>query len=229
MNQDVIGTAEAANSFSSILVSHLQYYGIIQTYNYHSNHCDGSIVKHCKTLAEKKNKLRKDINSSTGEKGYFGAVRAHNKMLKHAKKLAKHQRITNEERLYKKNPWQFAKETCNTKSKLEPTFSKEEALNYFSNSFSSEYSKYSSLPDWVYTAFQPPNITEEFDLSPITPSIIKMLLKRCTKPSAPGMDKITYAQLRNLPTCHHFLAILYTKIMGESMEAPSQWGQGKSY
>ena len=31
MNQDVIGTTEAANSFSSILVSHLQHYGIIQT------------------------------------------------------------------------------------------------------------------------------------------------------------------------------------------------------
>ena len=31
MNQDVIRTTEAANSFSSILVSHLQHYGIIQT------------------------------------------------------------------------------------------------------------------------------------------------------------------------------------------------------
>ena len=113
------------------------------------------------------------------------------------------------------------------KSKLEPTFSKEEALNYFSNSFSSEHSKYSSLPDWVYTAFQPPNIIEEFDLSPITPRIIKRLLKRYKKQSAPGMDKITYGQLRNLPTCHHFLATLYTKIMRESMKAPSQWGQGK--
>ena len=143
------------------------------------------------------------MNSSTRIKGYYGAVRAHNKMLKHAKKLAKHQRTTNEERLYKKNRWQFAKETCNTKSILETTFSKEETLK-FSNSFSSEHSKYSSLPDWVYTAFQPPNITEEFDLSPITPSIIKRLLKGYKKPSAPGMDKITYGQLRNLPTCHHF-------------------------
>ena len=90
-----------------------------------------------------------------------------------------------------------------------------------------EHSKYSSLPDWAYTAFQPPNITKEFDLSPITSSIIKRLLKRYKKPSAPGMDKITYGQLRNLPTCHHFLATLYTKIMRESMEAPSQWGQGE--
>ena len=54
MNQDVIGTTEAANNFSSILVSHLQHYGIIQTYNYHSNHCDHSIIKYCKTLAEKR-------------------------------------------------------------------------------------------------------------------------------------------------------------------------------
>ena len=59
MNQDVIGTTEAADSFSSILVSHLQHYGIIQTYNYHSNHCDCSIVKYCKTLAEKKKKKKK--------------------------------------------------------------------------------------------------------------------------------------------------------------------------
>ena len=55
MNQDVIGTTEAANSFSSILVSHLQHYGIIQTYNYHSNHHDRSIIKYCKILKKRTN------------------------------------------------------------------------------------------------------------------------------------------------------------------------------
>ena len=143
-------------------------------------------------------------------------------MWNHAKKLVKHQRTINKEKLYIKKSMAICQRNLQHKiKKKEPTFSKEEALNYFSNSFSSEHFKYSSLPDWVYTAFQPPNITEEFDLFPITPSIIKRLLKRYKNPLAPGMDKITYGQMRNLPTCHHFLGTLYTKIMGESMEAPS--------
>ena len=41
------------------------------------------------------------------------------------------------------------------------------------------------------------------------------------------MDEITYSQLRNLPTCHHFLVTMNTKIVQDSMEAQSQWGQGK--
>ena len=54
INKGVIGTTEAVDSFCSILISHLQHYGIIQTYNYHGNHYDHCIVKYCKTLAEKK-------------------------------------------------------------------------------------------------------------------------------------------------------------------------------
>ena len=161
-----------------------------------------------KKKKKKKKKLRRDINSSTEAKGYF------DKMWKHAKKLVKHQRTINKEKLYIKIKKSMA--ICQRdlqhkikKNKKKPTFSKEEALNYFYNSFSSEHSKYSSLPDWVNTAFQPPNITEEFNLSPVIPSIIKILLKSHKKPSAPGMDKITYGQLWNLPTCHHFLGTLY--------------------
>ena len=37
----------------------------------------------------------------------------------------------------------------------------------------------------------------------------------------------THINLRNLPSCHHFLATLYTKILEDSHQAPQFWCSGK--
>ena len=72
-----------------------------------------------------------------------------------------------------------------------------------------------------------PSIGEDFDDSPITPSGIKAVLKKCSSSSTPGVDGISYAILKRLPSCHHFLATLFSKILLESNEAPPVWCSGK--
>ena len=57
------------------------------------------------------------------------------------------------------------------------------------------------------------DIEYKFDLSLITPGIIKRTLQNCSTSSSPGRDRITYFHLRNLPCTHSFLATLFSKIL----------------
>ena len=41
-------------------------------------------------------------------------------------------------------------------------------------------------------------------------------------------DGITYFHLKKLPSCHNFLATLYSKILLQSHSAPTSWCQGKT-
>ena len=67
------------------------------------------------------------------------------------------------------------------------------------------------------------DISEEFDMSPIRPSLVKSCLKKCSSSSSPGPDGISYFHLKKLPSTHLFLATLYTKILLHSHEAPTNW------
>ena len=72
-----------------------------------------------------------------------------------------------------------------------------------------------------------PTIQHEFDISPITPGAIKRMLRKCKSNSTPGPDGISYHHLKKLPSTHHFLATLYTKILTTSQLCPPAWGSGK--
>ena len=65
-----------------------------------------------------------------------------------------------------------------------------------------------------------------FDLSPIHPKTIKTALQHCSSSSSCGEDKISYLHLRNMPTCHHILATLYSKILLKTHQAPESWCKG---
>ena len=55
----------------------------------------------------------------------------------------------------------------------------------------------------------------EFDLSAITPSTIRNVLKGRPSNSSPGEDGITYHHLKKLPSAHYFLATLFSKFLLE--------------
>ena len=69
-----------------------------------------------------------------------------------------------------------------------------------------------------------PEITQDtFDLKPITPGLVKRILKKCSSSSTPGPDKVTYSCLKKLPSTHKFLATLYSKILLQTQECPHTW------
>lgn len=95
-----------------------------------------------------------------------------------------------------------------------------------SNAFSSSNSNYTSLPTWVESALPSPQVQEQFDLSPVTPGLIKSILKRRKHASAPGEDNIVHTHLKKLP-CSHFMATLFTQILLYSQSSPPSWSSGK--
>ena len=91
---------------------------------------------------------------------------------------------------------------------------------------SSATSNYTTLPHWVQSVMPSSNISEGFDLSPITPGAIKNMLKRCRRNSAPGQYGIEYYYFKKC-SCHHFLATVYTKILLGCQKCPPAWVSGK--
>ena len=66
-----------------------------------------------------------------------------------------------------------------------------------------------------------------FDLSAITPGIIRNVLKNRPSNSSSGDDEITYHHLKKLPSAQYFLATLFSKILLEDHAAPESWCQAK--
>jgi len=62
-----------------------------------------------------------------------------------------------------------------------------------------------------------------FDLSPITPSLGKRTLYSRSSNSSPGDDGISYHHLKKMPSIHHYLATLFSKVLLENQEAPHPW------
>ena len=74
----------------------------------------------------------------------------------------------------------------------------------------------------------PPDPNIDFDLSHITPGLVKSTLKKCSSKSSPGLDRITYHHLKKLPSTLLFLANLFSKILSSSNECPPFWCSAKS-
>ena len=111
---------------------------------------------------------------------------------------------------------------CGQTRNVPPNFSAEEAYSHFENVFSDRMVQYTEIPKWVvnYT----PVITQDtFDLTPITPGMVKKILQKCSSSSTPGPDKVTYSCLKKLPSTHKFLATLYSKILLKTQECPHIW------
>ena len=80
--------------------------------------------------------------------------------------------------------------------------------------------------EWISNVMLLSAIEHEFDLSPITPAIIKRSLQNCSTSFSPGRDRIIYFHLRNLPCTHSFLATLFSTNLLSSQDAPPSWFQG---
>uniref|UniRef100_A0A1X7UWX7 Reverse transcriptase domain-containing protein n=1 Tax=Amphimedon queenslandica TaxID=400682 RepID=A0A1X7UWX7_AMPQE len=104
-------------------------------------------------------------------------------------------------------------------------------LEYFKTVFSvNNGPAYVGLPTWVSNLVSVGSDNGEdveFDLSPITPGIIRRVLSKCSNSSSPGPDGISYYHLKNLPCTHLFLATLFSKIIISSPFAPQIWCSGK--
>ena len=168
-------------------------------------------------------------------RGFFNALKAHNKCLIAKRSYDYTKNLRRQERAFRENPWSFAKRACTGASAdIDPNFSAGEAYNHFANITNSTNSRYNTpetpgLPKWIDEVMPPPDSDEvtPFDLSAITPGSIKRVLAKRSSNSSPGDDGITYHHLKKMPSTHHFLATLFSKILLENHTAPASWCEAR--
>ena len=159
---------------------------------------------------------------------FLNAMRTHNKAKKAADHLHQRSSTKKQEKAFQKKTWKFSKSVCENYNVLKaPTFSQDACYNYFKSSYSNKESSYTKLPEWISNVMPISDTEYEFDLSPITPGIIKSTLQNCSTSSSPGRDRNTYFHLRNLPCTHSLLATLFSKILLSSQDAPPSWFQAE--
>ena len=113
-------------------------------------------------------------------------------------------------------------------SSISPTCTAKEIHLYFSN-ISKASNQYQLLPQWINEVWATPDQEEltPFDISPITLSLVKRVLKKRSSNSFAGEDGISYHHLKKVPSVHNFLATLFSKILLKSHSAPSVWSKAK--
>ena len=229
-----INTAEAGDIFSTRFKAHLERHEILKEPKKPGSGNATEIVRRTSRIEKASEHLRKMKN--TGRKNrkqdrssFNNLIRAHNKVKKACDKLADERSLRVHERAFRSNPWHYAKKVCTDKSP-KPTLdcSQESAYTYFAE-ISRDDESYSVFPSWVAEVQHVPEEEDlfDFDLTPITPSLVKKVLKKRPSGSAPGDDGITYHHLKMMPSTHHFLATLFSKILLQSQSPPSSWCQAK--
>ena len=74
----------------------------------------------------------------------------------------------------------------------------------------------------------PPSPTAiEFKPFPNCPRNVKFTLKCFSSSSSPRKDRASYFHLRKMPSCHHFLATLYSNIPLKTCQSPEAWCHGQ--
>lgn len=236
---DDISPAEAGDSLSLQIKAHLENWKILKPPRNspscnNTPTCSASLIRRTRRIEATNERLRILKNSSRKHmkctsSSFFNLVRAHNKTKKACVHLEKCRELRKNEKAFRSNPWHFSKSVCSSQHSTKDYShgtgcSQDEAYKYFSDSFA-EKSGYSGLPSWVNEVMPVPSIDEikPFDMSPITPGLVKAFLKKCSSSSTPGVDQISYHILKKLPSCHHFLATLFSKLLLYTQEPPKSW------
>ena len=162
---------------------------------------------------------------------FAAIVQAHNKALKLSQCQSKSRDRCYQEDRFRSNPFEFARRICGRPSdEVKPTFSPDQCLDFFQKEYSRNNCKYQDLPNWVrefYSKHVIKNSLIEFSMAVITPQLVKRALRKCSSNSRPGANGLTYKHLKHLPSVHHVLATLYTKILLTKPVCPNSWCVGK--
>ena len=227
--------AEAADQFTDVLKSYLS-----DNKEFVKEQSSKGYISHePKTLSQarkKKNALRKKAFSRQGtpeDKRLFRqAVKAVSFLNKQKRRADANKSQVHHEKQYRSNFWGYAKNiTQGTYGQQGPvpTFDKDVADTYFPNRYSSiqETLDLNNINWFPY--IRVPNGPDEsvYDMSPIKPKDIKIILKQKKATSAPGTDGLLYGLLKNLPSTHHFMATLFTNILLNDPNPPKSWSESK--
>ena len=225
----IVTPKEAAESFSDTV---FEYFASQPDFVQERN--SQAYVEHePKTLADarkKKNILRRKAFSKQGteedRRNFRSAVKAVSFLKKRSERRKAEKTAAHQEDSYRKEFGNFSKQACNgnmNKSTTTLSFTKAKADEYFPGKYSHPvHIDFNKLQWFPYINVDEPNF-KEFDLTPVTPKQVKLVLKAKKASSAPGPDGLMYGLMKNTPCVHHFLATLFSQLLLETHDPPESW------
>lgn len=224
---------------NSVLVTGLyeyfeQEYGLVQVrpaskkhHNKHGQH-DRALKKVTVLKNEARKKFRRAKRNgtvademSTLAKNFFQLVRKQSALKKKSKKA---QLNTTAEKQWKEchtNFWRFAQKLLdyNTTSDIRPSFTAEEASDFFQKVYASEPREFAK-PDWMPV---PPSPSVEFEEMPMQDSEIRAIIRKAKAKSSPSQfDRVSYAIFKRCPSLLVALTDLYNTCWSSS-SVPRAW------
>ena len=229
LSNNVITPQEAGNQLAQTLSEFLQ-----QKPDFISDvsNKEGYIKNKPKTVQEAKklkNSLRKRLKQTSAtpadRKEFAQSVRYHNFLVKKQRICDLDNARKHQEKMYHDNFWEFSRRTCQgniDEPQKKPTFDVKTANAYYPRLYSTVPVFNTDHLNW-FPYLPVPASPVSFNMSPVKPKDIKQLLSHKKSNSAPGPDGLTYGVLRHLPSTHHFLATLYSRILLTSPVPPPTW------
>lgn len=229
LSQNLVSPKFAADEFSNILISYFSTQEDFLQQKQSESYIDHT-PKNLTEAQKAKNSLRKKAfrkNATEADKKAFRqAIKAVSYFKKQANKNKDQKTTTYQESLYHRNFYNFSKDICNGTFGNEshcPTFSAESANMYYPGKYSKPVHLDFAQLHW-FPHLPVENKTCQFDLSHVTPKFVKSVLQKKKPTSAPGPDGLMYGLMRNIPSTHHFLATLFSKML-MTPDPPDSWSQ----
>jgi len=143
------------------------------------------------------------------------------KQLKKARKskLTRRQQ-QNEQAKFRKDPWQYAKDLFHPPSAGQPTFTVDQATEYFGGLYKDGKRNvtYEALPEWM----RPPKPKASFNLpSPSLKHLQDAVAKKRNK-NAPGLNSITFLVYKKCPGVLRYLLKIMERVW-KTCEIPRSW------
>lgn len=158
---------------------------------------------------------------TTLAKNFFKLVRKQSALKKQSNKAQLNSTAAKERQECHKHFWSFARKLLddNNTSNIHPSFTAEEASDYFRKVYASEPREFAK-PDWMPS---PPPPSMEFEAAPIEDHEIRRVIKKSKSKSSPSpFDRVSYAILKNCPSLLKALADLYNACWSTST-VPRAW------
>lgn len=149
-------------------------------------------------------------------------LRAHNSLRRSVAKAKKKKAEAAASRNFKKNPNHFAHKLFSKSSNSKPTFSKEQATDYFANTYRDEGREEPFVPLDSFTRPPPPEIVFSEDC----PSLreLKISVRKKANKAAAGLNGLSYVPYKRCPSIMFTLHRIIKKIW-ISKDIPNDWGQ----
>ena len=136
-------------------------------------------------LTREKNQARTTFRDNRRQ--FLQLVHAHHRLVQTSRTQTAVKSVMKQEQTFRRSSWQFAKSVCGQTRNVPPNLSAEEAYRHFHNVISDKMVQYTEMPKWV-VKYTPVIMQDTFNLTPITPGLVKKILKKCSSSSTPRPD-----------------------------------------